>query len=83
MNTAERLADFVVKSRLEDMPLSVVERTKELLLDAVGAGSQIPIMGILGSHYQGKATFMWSFFWVMVNLVLGSKTTTSASLLRK
>lgn len=57
MNTTERLAEYAVKTRIEEIPVAVVDRAKELLLDAIGAavaGSRMPIMGMLGPYYKAK-----------------------------
>lgn len=57
MNTTEKLADFVVKTRYEDIPKAVIERTKELLLDIIGAavaGSAMPINKILREYCKQK-----------------------------
>lgn len=57
MGTTEKLSRFVVETKFEDIPSAVVERSKELLLDVVGAavaGSVKPITKKLIQYYTRK-----------------------------
>ena len=57
MNTTEKLSQYVVEAKFEEIPNNVVERTKELLLDIIGAsvsGSAMPITKMLKPYYQQK-----------------------------
>ena len=57
MNTNEKLADFAVKTRYEDIPKAVIERTKELLLDIMGAtvaGSAMTVNKVLKDYCEQK-----------------------------
>ncbi|MDO8568303.1 MAG: MmgE/PrpD family protein, partial [Dehalococcoidales bacterium] len=64
MNTTERLARFVVETRLEDIPSPVIARTKELFVDMIGvaiAGSVMPVTTVLSrlcreKRCKGEAT---------------------------
>lgn len=61
MSTTEKLAHFIVETRFEDIPSRVIERSKELLIDAVGAalaGSLMPVTKILTQYYTQKKNWV-------------------------
>ena len=57
MNETKQLAQFVVDTRIEDIPKPVIERGKELFIDAVGAalaGSSKPLARKLSDYYHSR-----------------------------
>ncbi|MFC2065848.1 MmgE/PrpD family protein [Chloroflexota bacterium] len=57
MNTTEEFAKFIVDTKLEAMPKPVVERAKELTLDAIGAaifGARMPVTTLLAQYYRRR-----------------------------
>ena len=57
MNATEKFARLIVDTKLEDIPSPVIERAKELMLDAIGAavfGARMPVTNLLAQYYRRK-----------------------------
>lgn len=57
MNITEQLAQFVVHTKMKDIPQPVIERAKELFIDAVGsalAGARMPLARKLFNYYHQR-----------------------------
>jgi 2-methylcitrate dehydratase PrpD len=58
MEATEQFSKFVVETHLEDVPTPVVERAKDLLIDAVGAailGASMPVTRLFTGFYKRRA----------------------------
>ncbi len=59
MNVTEQLAQFVADTKFEDIPGPVVDRAKELFIDAIGAalaGATMPLSKKLTGFYNRRAS---------------------------